>query len=92
MADDWSRQLFLALLRRYELKPYRYRGQRYTTVMVKVPKKFVICVNFNPTRTKGVYVSHDAQGTGLVGLPGKPAGSFTGGDWLIHVTVDRRRQ
>jgi hypothetical protein len=58
----------------------------------RVPKKFVICVNFNPTRTKGVYVSHDAEGTALVGLPGKPAGSFTGGDWLIHVTVDRRRQ
>jgi hypothetical protein len=58
----------------------------------KVPKEFVICVNFNPTRTKGVYVSHYAEGTSLVGLPGKRAGSFTGGDWLIHVTVDRRQQ
>jgi tRNA nucleotidyltransferase (CCA-adding enzyme) len=33
--------LFLALLRRYDLGPYRYRGQRRTTVMVKVPKRFV---------------------------------------------------
>src|SRR5689334_18025402 len=41
LADVWSRKLFLALLRRYELKPYRYRGQRRTTVMVKVPKPFV---------------------------------------------------
>jgi hypothetical protein len=31
----------VALLRRYALTPYRYRGQRYTTVMVKVPKRFV---------------------------------------------------
>lgn len=41
MSDAWSRRLFLALLRRYGLQPYRYRGQRYTTVMVKVPKRFV---------------------------------------------------
>jgi hypothetical protein len=41
LQDMWSKKLFLALLRRYELKPYRYRGPRYTTVMVKVPKRFV---------------------------------------------------
>jgi hypothetical protein len=41
LADIWSRKLFLALLRRYDLKPYRYRGQRRTTVMVKAPKPFV---------------------------------------------------
>lgn len=31
MADMWSRKVFVALLRRYEIKPYRYSGQRYTT-------------------------------------------------------------
>src|SRR4051812_31868849 len=41
LADSWSRKVFLALLRRYELRPYRHRGQRRTTVMVKVPKAFV---------------------------------------------------
>lgn len=41
LADTWSRKVFLALLRRYDLKPYRHRGQRRTTVMVKVPKPFV---------------------------------------------------
>ena len=41
LTDDWSRQLFTALLRRYGLQPYRYRGQRYTTVMVRVSKSFV---------------------------------------------------
>jgi hypothetical protein len=41
LGDNWSRKLFMALARRYGLKPYRYRGQRYTTVMVRVPKSFV---------------------------------------------------
>jgi len=40
-SDMWSRKIFTALLRRYDLKPYRYRRQRYTTVMVQVPKTFV---------------------------------------------------
>jgi len=41
MADLWSRKLFVALLRRYEIKPYRYYRQRYTTVMAKVSTQFV---------------------------------------------------
>ena len=41
LADTWSRKVFMALLRRYDLRPYRYRGQRRTTVMVKVPSAFV---------------------------------------------------
>lgn len=41
LGDQWSRQLFVALCRRYDLKPYRYARQRYTTVMLKVPKAFV---------------------------------------------------
>lgn len=41
MSDDWSRRLFTALLRRYGFQPYRYRGQRHTTVMARVSKSFV---------------------------------------------------
>ncbi len=41
MGDVWSKQLFIALCRRYGLKPYRYRRQRRTTVMLRVPDKFV---------------------------------------------------
>lgn len=40
LPDDWSRALFLALLRRYGLHPYRYAGQRRTTVMVRVARSF----------------------------------------------------
>jgi len=41
LSDMWSRRLFLALLRRYGIRPYRYSGQRYTTVMARVPQRFV---------------------------------------------------
>jgi hypothetical protein len=40
--DMWSQKVFVTLLRRYGLNPYRYRGQRYTTVMVQVPEQFVV--------------------------------------------------
>ena len=38
--DTWSRQLFLALCRRYGLAPYRYPRQRRSTVMARMPKRF----------------------------------------------------
>ncbi len=41
LGNTWSKKLFVALLRRYNLKPYRYKRQKYTTVMVQVPKSFV---------------------------------------------------
>jgi hypothetical protein len=41
LADMWSRRLLVALLRRYGIHPYRYSGQRYTTVMARVPQRFV---------------------------------------------------
>jgi len=39
--DMWSRKLFVALLRRYGIKPYRYTRQKHTTVMAEVSEKFV---------------------------------------------------
>lgn len=41
MPDQWQRRLFSALCRRYGLEPYRYKGQRHTTVMVRAPQRFV---------------------------------------------------
>jgi hypothetical protein len=40
LPDRWQRRLFAALCRRYGLEPYRYKRQRHTTVMVRVPKSF----------------------------------------------------
>lgn len=41
MPDMWSRRVFVALLRRHGLRPYRYSRQRRTTVMASVSKRFV---------------------------------------------------
>ena len=41
LSDRWSRLLFTALCRRYKLKPYRYPRQRYTTVMVRAPRRLL---------------------------------------------------
>lgn len=41
MPDQWSRRLFVALARRYGLEPYRYRRQRLTTVVLRVPRDFL---------------------------------------------------
>jgi hypothetical protein len=41
LPDRWQRRLFAALCRRYGLEPFRYKGQRYTTLMVRVPESFV---------------------------------------------------
>jgi hypothetical protein len=39
--DPWARRLFLALLRRYGIRPYRNPRQRRTTVMARVTRSFV---------------------------------------------------
>jgi hypothetical protein len=41
LPDQWRRRLFLALCRRYGLRPYRYKGQRHTTVVLRAPRSFV---------------------------------------------------
>ncbi len=41
LQDPWSRRLFTALLRRYGIRPFRYRRQRQTTVMARVPQRFL---------------------------------------------------
>ena len=41
MTDIWSRHVFVALLRRYGIRRYRYRRQRRTTVMARLSKRFL---------------------------------------------------
>ncbi len=40
LPDPWKRKLFVALCRRYGLKPYREPGRRYSTVLLRAPKTF----------------------------------------------------
>jgi len=79
--------------------PFRYekfeRGEpKWVTLDLKptkLPKTFYLGVDFDPTQTKGVYVSHDAKGSGsgrsVVGLPGEEPQPFDKGDWLIRAVV-----
>ena len=77
--------------------PFSYanfeRGnEKWVTIPIKpirVPQRFIIGVGFNPTATKGVYVHHDAAGSGnsLLGLPGRDSRPFEKGDWLIRAVV-----
>ena len=39
--DNWSRQLFIALCRRYGISPFRYRRMHRQTVIVKAPRSFI---------------------------------------------------
>jgi hypothetical protein len=41
IADPWARSLFLALARRYGLRPYRYPRMHRQTVMLKGPPTFL---------------------------------------------------
>ncbi|MEW5851250.1 MAG: hypothetical protein AB2A00_20855 [Myxococcota bacterium] len=41
LPDTYSRALFVALARRYGMAPYRKRGQRRGTVMLKAPAGFI---------------------------------------------------
>ena len=39
--DPWSRQLFIALSRRYGLHPYRYRRMHRQSIVLRAPESFV---------------------------------------------------
>ena len=73
------------------------RGEpKWVTVPVKpvrVPPEFVVCVGFNPTATKGVFVHHDNGGSGdsFLALPGGKGRAFAQGDWLIRAVVQDAR-
>ncbi len=75
--------------------PYRLfqRGQEdWVTLRVRptnVKQSFLVCVGFNPAQTKGVYVSHDGEGSGksMVALPDGPRRPFENGDWMIRAMI-----
>ena len=41
LPDPWSRHMFIALCRRYGLRPYRYPRMRRQSVIVRAPEKFL---------------------------------------------------
>ncbi len=41
LADPWSRQLFIALCRRYGIRPYRYPRMRRQSIVISAPQSFI---------------------------------------------------
>ena len=41
LPDPWSRRLFIALCRRYGLRPFRYRRMHRQSIVLKVPQSFL---------------------------------------------------
>ncbi len=39
--SSWNKKLLVAICRKYEVRPYRYHRQKYTTVMVRVNEDFL---------------------------------------------------
>jgi len=39
--DNWHKKLLMAICRKYKIKPYRYKRQKYTTVMVNIDESFL---------------------------------------------------
>ncbi len=44
LPDPWSRHMFIALCRRYGLRPYRYPRMRRQSVIVRAPETFLSTV------------------------------------------------
>ena len=41
ISDIWSRQLFVALCRRYGLRPFRYPRMHRQSIIIRAPKSFI---------------------------------------------------
>jgi len=39
--DRWTKRLFVSLCNKYGLRTYRFKGQKYTTTMVRVSESFM---------------------------------------------------
>jgi hypothetical protein len=76
---------------------FPYGTPRWVGLKVKpthVPREFIVCVGFNPTASKGVFVYFDAgpAANSVVGLPGGDAQEFTKGNWMIRAVVKEKKE
>ena len=93
ISDIWSRQLFVALCRRYGLRPFRYRRMHRQSVIVSAPKSFVEQIlwpefeELNAALTRVVKKLGRAVATSLVWSDNNAAGHVVPGfsDLLRHV-------
>jgi hypothetical protein len=72
LPDPWSRQMFIALCRRYGLRPYRYARMRRQSVMVRAPAAFLNTVLWPDSR-------RSQRGAHRISGPGHRQGDPRGG-------------
>ena len=67
------------------------RWHQIDTPPVRVPARFIVCVQLGNSGRRGLSVAYDASSRGhsLIGVPGSATVPFTAGDWMIRVVVDR---
>ena len=41
LGNHWRKKLFIALCQKYQIRPYRYKRQKYTTVMIRADSSLV---------------------------------------------------
>lgn len=78
----------------FPYKSFLRGGDRWVVLKLPepadVPKIFIVCVAFNPTASKGVFVHYDAKpdGDSRTGLPGELNDAFDKGDWMIRAIIE----
>jgi hypothetical protein len=81
----------------FPYKTFLRGGERWVTLKldesIELPKNFIVCVSFNPTASKGVFVHFDEKldGDSRTGLPGNLNDAFNKGDWMIRAVIDLPR-
>lgn len=67
--------------------------QWYTlrTPSIEVPEKFIVALNFNPHRTKGIYLAHTSTNAAacysLTGLPGEGFEPWKPVEWMVRASL-----
>lgn len=92
--DGQMRRLGEFFQRDTQLRRGSARWHRVGTPPVRVPRRFAMSVRFSDADPRGVNVSYDDTHRGdafTIGTDGKPV-PFTIGNWMIRVSLDRRRQ
>ncbi len=85
--DPWTRTLLVALARRYGLKPYRYRRQRRTTLVLRASEQFL-----NETFLPEYYAMSKTLHEHLTQLTERVVSEVLNADKSEEMVIDEPRQ
>jgi hypothetical protein len=60
----------------------------------RVPRSFIVCLRFRPTRSGSValHMDRNAEGHSFTGLPGQTWEALNGAEWMFRVDLDRAKE